>query len=399
MGLFDFGKRPKSALNRDRKYFNSSEEHERKYAKSFKRRKKKYSRYDGGGEIPDEYLNKADVLIENDDSIIYDIAGEYGQIVDNVKHMRWFREEVAQRVMEGDGVEYANGGGIGDEFYVGQSIIINNTSPYYNRMTKEMKRIVSPYYNKELVIDKITSNKPHNLAKAFVRSSGEKVPFDIVLNKKYIEQYAKGGGTSYKPYGKTKGRFTLTYNVGGEKQTEVWDSLEEATDNARRYSSVKLGYSDVRVFDDSGKEYLFSSGGGIGDKEKKQWVKSYLENTDEDDLRFILADIWGDSDYLDVMSKEKMISDIMKNDNNEIEYIYKNYKGYSKGGGVELRDNFDYGGSAMTDENVVRENLSNGEIHCDILTEIIGCKPQYPNQIVGSIKLEKCFLRPYYRIA
>lgn len=316
MGLFDFGKRPKSALNRDRKYFNSSEEHERKYAKSFKRRKKKYSRYDGGGEIPDEYLNKADVLIENDDSIIYDIAGEYGQIVDNVKHMRWFREEVAQRVMEGDGVKYA-----------------------------------------------------------------------------------KGGGTSYKPYGKTKGRFTLTYNVGGEKQTEVWDSLEEATDNARRYSSVKLGYSDVRVFDDSGKEYLFSSGGGIGDKEKKQWVKSYLENTNEDDLRFILADIWGDSDYLDVMSKEKMISDIMKNDNNEIEYIYINYKGYSKGGGVELRDNFDYGGSSMTDENVVRENLYNGEIHCDILTEIIGCKPQYPNQIVGSIKLEKCFLRPYYRIA
>jgi hypothetical protein len=87
------------------------------------------------------------------------------------------------------------GGGLGEEFYKGQSIIMTDKSPYYDRMNKMMKRVVSPYINKELVIDKITKSKPHNLAKVFLRSSGEKAPFDVVLNKKYIQQYGNGGGT------------------------------------------------------------------------------------------------------------------------------------------------------------------------------------------------------------
>jgi len=90
--------------------------------------------------------------------------------------------------------EYANGGGVGDEFYVGQSVIMNDTNSSYKRMTKDIRKIVSPYINKELVIEEIINNKPYNLAKAFVRSSGQKVPFEIKLNEKYIEQYANGGG-------------------------------------------------------------------------------------------------------------------------------------------------------------------------------------------------------------
>jgi hypothetical protein len=61
-------------------------------------------------------------------------------------------------------------------------------------------------------------------------------------------------------------------------------------------------------------------------------------------------------------------------------------------------DLFDYGGTTMTDEMTVRDNCANGEIHCHILEEIIGCEPSYPYHHVGSLKLEKCFLRPYYRI-
>jgi hypothetical protein len=91
------------------------------------------------------------------------------------------------------------GGGLGEEFYEGQSIIMTDKSPYYGRMNKMMKRVVSPYINKELVIDKITKSKPHNLAKVFLRSSGEKAPFDVVLNKKYIQQYANGGGLANVP--------------------------------------------------------------------------------------------------------------------------------------------------------------------------------------------------------
>lgn len=39
-------------------------------------------------------------MIEDDDPIIYDVADETGQIVDNVKHMRWFIEFLAKRIKE-----------------------------------------------------------------------------------------------------------------------------------------------------------------------------------------------------------------------------------------------------------------------------------------------------------
>lgn len=51
-----------------------------------------------------------------------------------------------------------------------------------------------------------------------------------------------------------------------------------------------------------------------------------------------------------------------------------------------------------SEEEMVKSNLYNGEISCEKLTEIIGCNPNYPYQIVGAIKLEKCYLRPYYKL-
>ena len=45
-------------------------------------------------------LSKADELIENDDSLIYDVAWERGQQVANVKEMKWFREAVARYIMD-----------------------------------------------------------------------------------------------------------------------------------------------------------------------------------------------------------------------------------------------------------------------------------------------------------
>lgn len=43
----------------------------------------------------DDVLKRADELVEADDDLIYDVAAERGQLVDNVKHMRWFRYHVA----------------------------------------------------------------------------------------------------------------------------------------------------------------------------------------------------------------------------------------------------------------------------------------------------------------
>jgi hypothetical protein len=78
-------------------------------------------------------------------------------------------------------------------------------------------------------------------------------------------EMAHGGGVPYKPYGKTKGRFKLTYEVEGEPQSEIRESLEEAMDSARRYVNTKLGYTNVHIYDENGKEYFFADGGETED--------------------------------------------------------------------------------------------------------------------------------------
>ena len=60
--------------------------------------------------------------------------------------------------------------------------------------------------------------------------------------------------------------------------------------------------------------------------------------------------------------------------------------------------NFDYG-SDLTDESMVKNNLVDGEISADTLKQIVGCELSYPYQIVGAIKLQKCFMRPYYKLS
>jgi hypothetical protein len=59
---------------------------------------------------------------------------------------------------------------------------------------------------------------------------------------------------------------------------------------------------------------------------------------------------------------------------------------------------YENGGSIGSEEEEVRNNLVNGEISCEALQNILGCKPEYPVQVVGSLKLTKSFLRPYYTI-
>lgn len=99
---------------------------------------------------------------------------------------------------------------------------------------------------------------------------------------------------------------------------------------------------------------------------------------------------WENDDEIYVVMVNKIIPE------NEYDEIYEYDPSlFEDGGGIE--DNFNYS-SGLTDEDMVKENLVNGEISCSILREIIGCDPEYPSQIVGSIKLTKCFLRPYYKI-
>ena len=74
------------------------------------------------------------------------------------------------------------------------------------------------------------------------------------------------------PYGKTKGKFKVTYNADGEPQTEIWESMEMAKDSAKRYSRMD-DFADVKIFDESGKEIQFMAKGA---KVKSRWIQDAL---------------------------------------------------------------------------------------------------------------------------
>lgn len=46
----------------------------------------------------DELVAKAKKAIENKEQFVFDIADNNGQIVDNVKHMTWFIDAVADQI-------------------------------------------------------------------------------------------------------------------------------------------------------------------------------------------------------------------------------------------------------------------------------------------------------------
>ena len=46
-----------------------------------------------------DLMKRVQSAIDRDESFIYDIAEEYGQDLDNVKHMKWFRSRVAERLI------------------------------------------------------------------------------------------------------------------------------------------------------------------------------------------------------------------------------------------------------------------------------------------------------------
>lgn len=93
-------------------------------------------------------------------------------------------------------------------------------------------------------------------------------------DESYIRKMKEFG---FKPYGKTKGKFKITYNVSGIPQTEIWESMEMAINAAKRYSKTDE-FSDVKIFDDSNKQIIMAKGGqtakySIGDYVKTREIK------------------------------------------------------------------------------------------------------------------------------
>ena len=64
----------------------------------------------------------------------------------------------------------------------------------------------------------------------------------------------------FKPYGKEKGRFKVTYIAEGEPQQEIHTTKEMAIDTANRYKKI---YEDVKIFDESDSEIKYAHGGSM----------------------------------------------------------------------------------------------------------------------------------------
>jgi hypothetical protein len=113
--------------------------------------------------------------------------------------------------------------------------------------------------------------------------------------KKFVwvsDRMADGGETddykarkepfSFKPYGKTKGKFKVTYMADGKKQSETVLSKEMAMDTAKRYKKIEE-FSKIEIFDESGKK-IMEEGGSIADSNNEMLrskVKEVKHHADE----------------------------------------------------------------------------------------------------------------------
>jgi hypothetical protein len=115
-------------------------------------------------------------------------------------------------------------GGKSNMFYVGQSIFFPITNN--RKLDKSVRNFTNKYAERELVIEKINDGKPYNTAKVFDRKTGDKLPFEVSLNPRYVQQYADGG---------------IMAN-GGELNSMSDEKI------ARIYANMKdLDYSDVII--------------------------------------------------------------------------------------------------------------------------------------------------------
>lgn len=80
---------------------------------------------------------------------------------------------------------------------------------------------------------------------------------------------------SFKPYGKTKGKFKITYIADGKKQSEIWESKEMALDTAKRYKKIEE-FSNIEIFDENGKK-IMADGGEIAESNNRMLMSKVKE--------------------------------------------------------------------------------------------------------------------------
>jgi hypothetical protein len=302
----------------------------------------------------------------------------------------------------------ANGGGLKNKYHVNGSIKILNENGGYDSERVNGKVIA---YNEQEAEDKVVAYYENKYG------TGEsEMEVDLMVSK---SDYAGGGG------------------VGEIKKGDVFKIKPSADRSNSGRKAIVLEYdSNDKSFQDGAVKvtlegrsgtYLYSpndlvkyaGGGGVGEKRYKIFIyfggempnKTTYANTIEEAIT--LSKQGEHSEIIDTKTN-KIVEyakgggvnsgrDAMYRSQQPHEQKYKRkreWKEYEKQGW--FGDWFDDGGGVNTEDErqeMINQHIGiDAEIHCDKLEQVLGHKPNYPYQQVGRIKLEKCYLRPYYRI-
>ena len=348
-------------------------------------------------------------------------------------------KSIAETLKDSGMVKYSNGGGVGNSFGEIYNRVVQYIIDKEDMSREDAVELVDSKetwlrdmiefheeYDTETLAEGITSDMGEMKRGGIFGFGTSRSKSALAKDRKYFNknekhevQYAKTFKRRKKTYDK--------YEKGGGVDEE-FDIDEKVIVNGKEGNIVsmlgketkdpnELDWYEIKFNDGSSDHYpvteikKYSNGGGVGDFENEPLYLVKYITTDGNVHEHTLASYGEGSkdDILETLNKYtlngknvsvlKLMS--IKRMDNVMNGIYAN--GGGVGCGCTMRKplpklEYKYGGE-LTDENMVRENLINGEIHSDILSEIIGRKPNYPNEIVGAIVLTKCFLRPYYRIS
>jgi hypothetical protein len=245
-----------------------------------------------------------------------------------------------------------------------------------------------------------------------------------------VMEYANGGGV---------GHGISKYQVGyvnelenNPKSKSFWtDNLKEAEEFAksikRGYSKIskleKNGYNSFEYYIDGMATYMqdyfdtipkrYANGGGVGNykvgdtfignpnakyDESWQLYKPSISYVIDNKTNKIIS--IHNTPY-EAIKEREILSVKLNKPNLKLHYEVKPKEYYKEtGGGIEYQDDLKSASKEFSKsaEMLVRENLQNGEICICKLTKILGHEPNYPKQVVGSLVLEKAYLRNFYKI-
>lgn len=192
--------------------------------------------------------------------------------------VKWGKKNLGNFNMDMVKFEMAKGGGI----YSSDNLYILTVSKEGKEVGEERFRAKNMSEAREMgeeFEEKYKSKHGGDLSFSVKQAMAEGGSIDEKKYRKKLKEYG------FKPYGKTKGIYTVKYLADGLEAEEKWETKEMAMSAASRYSSPLMSdtFKDVKVYDENGKEVKFEKGDVIkvgymarGGETDKKWIQKAI---------------------------------------------------------------------------------------------------------------------------